>query len=81
MKSILSGYIVRSRGSKVIAMMSDAIPEAPTVPQLGRVTMYSKASCPFCKKAKELLENQYQLFVHYIDVEEIDRYDMIHEPL
>ena len=73
MRSIITGYSVQSRESIVIAMMSDSLPEAPTVPQLGRVTMYSKVSCPFCIKAKELLEGKYKLNVQYVDVEETDR--------
>jgi thiol-disulfide isomerase/thioredoxin len=38
--------------------------------QLGRVTMYKKDTCPYCKKAKELLEEKYGLKVTYVDVEE-----------
>lgn len=73
MRSIITGYSVRSRESIPIAMMSDSSPEASMVPQLGRVTMYSKVSCPFCKKAKILLEEKYKLIVQYVDVEETDR--------
>lgn len=71
MRSIINSF--RSRESMPIAMMSDSSPEASMVPQLGRVTMYSKVSCPFCKKAKELLEEKYKLIVQYVDVEETDR--------
>ena len=41
--------------------------------QLGIVTMYKKDSCPYCKKAKELLEGKYQLKISYVDVEEPDQ--------
>lgn len=71
MRSIINS--VRSRESISIVMMSDSSPEVSMVPQLGRVTMYSKVSCPFCKKAKELLEEKYKLIVQYVDVEETDR--------
>ena len=40
--------------------------------QLGRVTMYKKETCPYCKKARELLEGKYGLAVTYVDVEEPD---------
>lgn len=40
--------------------------------QLGVVTMYKKDSCPFCKKAKALLEDTHGLTVTYVDVEEPD---------
>eukprot|EP01039_Chlorochromonas_danica_P006978 gene6977-7720_t len=44
----------------------------PPVTQLGRVTMYKKDSCPYCRKAKELLEGKYRLVVNYVDIEEPD---------
>ncbi len=44
----------------------------PTI-QLGRVTMYKKETCPYCMKARALLEDKYQLFVNYVDVEEPDQ--------
>jgi glutaredoxin 3 len=37
--------------------------------QLGRVTIYKKESCPYCKKARELLEGKYGLAISYVDVE------------
>jgi len=40
--------------------------------QLGRVTMYTKEGCPFCKKAKALLEDVHGLNIEYVDVEESD---------
>ena len=40
--------------------------------QLGRVTMYKKETCPYCKKARELLEGKYGLKVTYVDVEEAE---------
>lgn len=46
---------------------SSTIPSSTT--QLGRVTMYKKEGCPYCKKAKELLEANYSLTVTYVDVE------------
>lgn len=73
MRSIVTDCSVRSRGSIAIAMMSDSLPEASTTPQLGRVTMYSKVTCPFCIKSKELLEEKYKLIVQYVDIEEADR--------
>ena len=41
--------------------------------QLGRVTMYTKESCPHCAKAKDLLESHYQLTINYVDVEDPDK--------
>jgi hypothetical protein len=37
--------------------------------QVGRVTMYTKESCPHCKKAKALLEGKYELEVTLVDIE------------
>lgn len=59
-----------------LRMLSDSAAESSALIQAGRVTMYSKVSCPYCKKAKELLENKYNLQVHYVDVEEADRYSI-----
>ncbi len=42
--------------------------------QLGRVTMYKKEGCPYCSKAKTLLQEKYQLNVTYVDVESANRY-------
>ena len=41
--------------------------------QLGRVTMYKKETCPYCKKAKELLEGHYNLIINYVDIENSDQ--------
>ena len=43
--------------------------------QLGTVSMYTKLTCPYCEKAKLLLENQYGLRISFIDIEESDRYE------
>lgn len=43
------------------------------VEQLGIVTMYKKESCPYCKKARDLLETKYSLRINYVDVEEPDQ--------
>eukprot|EP01040_Poterioochromonas_malhamensis_P009605 gene9605-10429_t len=40
--------------------------------QIGIVTMYKKEGCPHCAKAKDLLENKYQLKVTYVDVQNPD---------
>ena len=37
--------------------------------QLGRVTMYKKEGCPYCQKAKELLEKKYELKINFVDIE------------
>jgi glutaredoxin len=42
--------------------------------QLGRVTMYKKDGCPFCEKAKTMLENEHGLKIDFVDIEEPDRY-------
>eukprot|EP00965_Chrysotila_dentata_P040058 1330478-Pleurochrysis_carterae.AAC.2 len=36
--------------------------------QLGRVTMYMRPGCPFCAKAKVLLEEDYGIDVSYVDI-------------
>lgn len=40
--------------------------------QLGRVTMYKKQGCPHCTQAINLLQNQYELRIDFVDVEEPD---------
>jgi glutaredoxin 3 len=40
--------------------------------QLGRVTVYKKESCPYCKKARELLEGKYGLQLSLVDIEDPD---------
>ena len=40
--------------------------------QLGRVTMYKKEGCPYCKKARELLEEKHGLKLTYVDIEDAD---------
>ena len=45
--------------------------------QLGRLTMYHRKTCPFCIKAKELLEGKYQMNVNYVDVESSEGRDEI----
>lgn len=40
--------------------------------QLGRVTIYKKEGCPYCIKAKELLEGKYELKINYVDVQDPD---------
>lgn len=40
--------------------------------QLGRVTVYKKDSCPYCNKARELLEGKYGLQLSLVDIEEPD---------
>jgi len=32
--------------------------------------MYKKEGCPYCKKAKELLEEKYKLDITFVDIEE-----------
>jgi thioredoxin-related protein len=41
--------------------------------QKGIVTMYKKEGCPYCKSAKELLENTYELEIKYVDIESAQR--------
>lgn len=45
--------------------------------QQGRVTMYFKTTCPFCKASKELLEDKYKLQISYVDVESKENLDEI----
>jgi glutaredoxin 3 len=45
--------------------------------QKGIVTMYKKETCPYCKKAKELLEGKYKLNVKYVDVESDKKEDIL----
>ena len=40
---------------------------------MGIVTMYKKESCPYCKKARSLLEEKYNLKIKYVDIEEENR--------
>ncbi|KAJ1432611.1 thioredoxin-like protein [Ochromonadaceae sp. CCMP2298] len=40
--------------------------------QLGRVTMYKKEGCPYCEKAKTMLENEHGLKIDFVDIEEPD---------
>ena len=40
--------------------------------QLGRVTIYKKEGCPYCIKAKELLEGKYELKINFVDIQEPD---------
>jgi hypothetical protein len=41
--------------------------------QLGRVTMYKKEGCPYCVKARGLLEEKYQLKIDFVDIEHPDQ--------
>jgi glutaredoxin 3 len=54
-----------SRSTRVAARWTMTAQEQ----QLGRVTMYKKETCPYCKKARELLEGKYGLSISYVDVE------------
>jgi len=56
--------LVRIKGAMPLQMMSGQEQQ-----QLGRVTIYKKESCPYCKKARELLEGKYGLAISYVDVE------------
>ena len=51
--------------------------ESAGTSQQGRVTMYFKESCPFCKKSRELLEGKYHLKIDLVDVESKDNLDEI----
>jgi glutaredoxin len=42
--------------------------------QLGIVTMYKKDGCPYCQKAKALLEDKYGLKISFVDIESENRY-------
>ena len=35
--------------------------------------MYKKESCPYCKKARSLLEEKYKLKINYVDIEAENR--------
>ena len=39
------------------------------IEQKGTVTMYKKDSCPYCQKAKTLLQEKYNLKINFVDVE------------
>lgn len=47
--------------------------------QLGRVTMYKKEGCPYCMKAKELLEGKYGLNIVFIDIESPQREEILQQ--
>lgn len=47
--------------------------------QLGRVTMYKKEGCPYCIKAKELLEGKYGLNIVFIDIESPQREEILQQ--
>ena len=38
------------------------------IEQKGRVTMSKKEGCPYCEKAKALLEGKYGLAITYVDI-------------
>lgn len=41
--------------------------------QQGRVTMYKREGCPYCVKARELLEGKYDLSITFVDIEAPER--------
>jgi glutaredoxin 3 len=43
--------------------------------QKGIVTMYKKETCPYCKKARALLEGKFNLSIKYVDIEEVEMRD------
>ena len=45
--------------------------------QLGIVTMYKKEGCPYCAKAKDLLEGKYGLNIKFVDIEGEKRDDIL----
>ena len=47
--------------------------------QLGRVTMYIKQGCPFCERAKDLLESEYKLEIAYVDVESENQSEILQQ--
>lgn len=71
--SFLFLYIALATAFRSFSPSSVAFsPRLQLFAQEGRVTMYKKESCPFCKKARDLLEGKYQLRIDYVDVEEPD---------
>jgi Glutaredoxin len=42
--------------------------------QLGVVTMYKKEGCPYCMKARTLLEEKYGLRISFVDIESENRF-------
>ena len=49
------------------------------VEQKGRITMYKKEGCPFCLKAKLLLEGKYGLTVTYVDIKSEQSEDILNQ--
>lgn len=45
--------------------------------QKGIVTMYKKETCPYCKKARILLEEKYKLDIKFVDIESENRDDKL----
>lgn len=62
-----SGFVPRSSLTHSVPIRQ--IKRMQIFAQLGRVTMYKKESCPYCKKARELLEGKYGLTVTFVDIE------------
>lgn len=77
---LLSNSVTNGRRSRWITKMNSATnSENHGLIQLGRVTMYKKEGCPYCMKAKELLEGKYLLNIVFVDIESPQREEILQQ--